>query len=49
LKSLGFPGLWLDAAALVRNDLAAAVVAANLGLASPEHAEFIAQLDNERV
>jgi len=48
LKSLVFPGLWLDAAALVRNDLAAAVAAANSGLASPEHAAFVAQLDKKR-
>ncbi len=48
LKSLVFPGLWLDVAALVRNDLAAAVAAANLGLASPEHAEFVALLSRRR-
>jgi Uma2 family endonuclease len=48
LKSLVFPGLWLDAPALVRNDLRAAVAAANVGLASPEHAEFVAQLDRKR-
>jgi Uma2 family endonuclease len=48
LKSLVFPGLWLDVPALLRNDLAAAAAAANLGLASPEHAEFIAQLREKR-
>ncbi len=48
LKSLVFPGLWLDFPALVRNDLAAAVATANLGLASPEHAEFVSQLSKKR-
>jgi Uma2 family endonuclease len=48
LKSLVFPGLWLDAPALLRGDLAAAVAAANRGLASPEHAEFVSQLDKRR-
>lgn len=40
LKSLVFPGLWLDAASLLRNDVPAAVAAANRGLLSPQHAEF---------
>lgn len=48
LKSLVFPGLWLDAPALLRNDLAAAVAAANRGLAGPEHAEFVAVLQQKR-
>ena len=48
LKSLLFPGLWLDAPALLRNDLAAAVATANRGSASPEHAEFVARLQERR-
>ncbi len=48
LKSLVFPGLWLDATSLLRNDLAAAVAAANRGLASPEHAEFVSRLQEIR-
>jgi Uma2 family endonuclease len=47
-KSLVFPGLWLDVPALLRNDLAAAVATANLGLASPEHAEVVARLNEKR-
>ncbi|NLY02198.1 MAG: hypothetical protein GXY83_39440 [Rhodopirellula sp.] len=48
LRMLVFPGLWLDAAALLRNDPAAAVAAANRGLARPEHAKFVAQLNKKR-
>lgn len=48
LKSAVFPGLWLDPPALLRNDQAAAVAAANRGLTSPEHAEFVARLQEKR-
>ena len=44
LKSIVFPGLWLDAAALVRFDLARVHQVLQQGLASPEHAEFVAKL-----
>jgi hypothetical protein len=44
LRSTIFPGLWLDAAALVRGDLAAVLAAVQQGLNSPEHAEFAARL-----
>ncbi len=44
LKSEVFLGLWLDAAALVRGDLAAVLDAVRRGLASPEHAAFAARL-----
>lgn len=48
LKSRFFPGLWLDPAALVSGDLAAALAAALAavlaGLASPEHAELVRRL-----
>jgi len=40
-KSAVFPGLWLDAAAVLRGDLAAALQVLQQGLASPEHAEFL--------
>jgi len=43
-----FPGLWLDAAAMLRGDLAQVIAALQQGLASPEHAEFVARLRRER-
>jgi hypothetical protein len=45
LRSTAFPGLWLDPAALVRGDLAAVLAVLHQGLASPEHAAFVAQLN----
>ena len=48
LRSVAFPGLWLDPAALVRRDLAAVLAALNRGLASPEHAAFVQQLAARR-
>jgi hypothetical protein len=39
-----FAGLWLDAAALVRGDLATVLTAVQQGLASAEHAAFVARL-----
>jgi Uma2 family endonuclease len=48
LKSETFPGLWLDATALVRRDLAAVLAAVTRGLASPEHAAFARQLAARR-
>jgi len=47
-KSEVFPGLWLDAAALLRGDQAAMLNVLNEGLASPEHAEFVERLDKMR-
>ena len=44
LKSATFPGLWLDVAAMLRRDLAAVLAVLNQGLASPEHAAFVAKL-----
>jgi Uma2 family endonuclease len=40
-RSEVLPGLWLDAAALVRGDLPAVSQAAREGLASPEHEAFV--------
>jgi Uma2 family endonuclease len=48
LKSETFPGLWLDAAALVRRDLAAVLAALTRGLASPVHASFAQHLAARR-
>jgi Uma2 family endonuclease len=43
-RSEVFPGLWLDPAALVRRDLAAVLVTLQQGLATAEHAVFVAAL-----
>lgn len=48
LKSETFPGLWLDAAALVQRDLATVLAALARGLASPEHAAFVQLLASRR-
>lgn len=40
-----FPGLWLDPAALLRGDLATVLAAVQRGIASPEHAVFVAKLN----
>ena len=44
LHSEVFPGLWLDASALLRGDLATVLARAQDGLASAEHAAFAARL-----
>ena len=38
-----FPGLWLDAAALLRGDMKQMLAALRHGLDSPEHSAFVAQ------
>jgi Uma2 family endonuclease len=43
LKSGVFPGLWLDAAALLRGDMKSALAALRHGLESAEHQVFAAQ------
>ena len=43
-RSKVFPGLWLDPAALLRGDLAGVLATLDRGLASPEHAAFVAKL-----
>jgi Uma2 family endonuclease len=45
IRSEIFPGLWLDAAALLRGDLPRVHAVLHEGLASPEHAHFVAQLN----
>ena len=42
LKSRAFPGLWLDPAALLAGDRSALKAASAAGLASPDHAAFVA-------
>jgi Uma2 family endonuclease len=44
LRSEVFPGLWLDPDALIRGDTAQVLAALQQGLASPEHAAFVARL-----
>ncbi len=44
-KSEILPGLWLDAAALIRGDMSTAARVAQQGLASTEHPEFVARLN----
>ena len=44
LRSEVFPGLWLDAAAMIRGDTATALKALAEGLASNEHEEFVKNL-----
>jgi len=44
IRSEVFPGLWLDTAALLRGDLAAALESLKQGLASQPHADFCAGL-----
>lgn len=43
-RSSIFPGLWLDPAALESGDGPALLAALSRGLATPEHAEFVARL-----
>jgi Uma2 family endonuclease len=43
-RSEVFPGLWLDAAALLEGDMARVAQAQQAGLASPEYAAFVARL-----
>jgi Uma2 family endonuclease len=45
LRSEVFPGLWLDPVALVRGDLPRLMAVLQQGLASPEHAAFVARLN----
>jgi len=43
-RSETFPGLWLDPAALLRRDARRLLAVLRQGLASPEHATFVAKL-----
>ena len=44
IKSVAFPGLWLDPAALLKLDLPRVLQVLQQGLATPEHASFVARL-----
>jgi hypothetical protein len=43
-RSEAFPGLWLDALALLTDDQTKALTTMQRGLSSDEHAAFVAQL-----
>ena len=43
-RSKVFPGLWLDPAALLRGDLDGVIATLDRGLASSQHAAFVAKL-----
>ena len=45
LRSETFPGLWLDPVALAGMNLARVLEVGRLGVASPEHAAFVARLE----
>jgi Uma2 family endonuclease len=45
-RSEVFPGLWLDTKAMLRDDGARVIEVLEMGLAHPEHAEFVAKLAN---
>ena len=47
-KSTVFPGLWLEPAAMVRGELAGVLEILRQGLATPEHAAFVDQLEASR-
>lgn len=43
-RSVTLPGLWLDSAALIGGDMARVLDVLQQGLASPDHARFVARL-----
>lgn len=47
-RSAVFPGLWLDPAALLNRDMAGVLTTLERGLATPEHAAFVARLADEK-
>jgi Uma2 family endonuclease len=46
-RSRAFPGLWLDAEAILRSDCRRVLAALRQGLATPEHAAFVARLEKQ--
>jgi Uma2 family endonuclease len=48
VRSRVFPGLWLDATALVEDNMTRVFAVLQQGLASPEHAEFVRKLESRR-
>lgn len=47
LRSVAFPGLWLDPAALTSGDSVRVLAVVQEGIGSPEHADFVAHLGAE--
>jgi hypothetical protein len=47
-KSTVFPGLWLDAPALLRHDIRQVMATLQHGIETPEHAAFVQQLQARR-
>lgn len=47
-RSEAFPGLWLDAAALLRGELARVIQVVQQGLESADHADFVKRLEQSR-
>jgi hypothetical protein len=45
VRSEVFPGLWLDTGALLRGDLQGVLATLQKGMATPEHAAFVARLN----
>lgn len=48
LRSEAFPGLWLDAEALMRGDLAGVLEVLRQGIASDEHQAFVQKLQSQK-
>lgn len=48
IRVRAFPGLWIDPAAVFRNDHSVALNVLQQGLASPEHAQFVRDLEQRR-
>ena len=48
LRSAVFPGLWLDAGALLAGDMAQVFTVLTKGLNTPQHGEFVARLRRDR-
>jgi hypothetical protein len=44
-RSEAFPGLWLEAAAMLGGDLKQVLATLQRGLATPEHAAFVQRLN----
>jgi hypothetical protein len=47
LRSLVFPGLWLDYSKLLSGDFSGVLAVLQAGLNSPEHAQFVKELSEK--
>jgi hypothetical protein len=47
VRSEDFPGLWLDALALLEGDLAQVLEVLQAGLATEEHSAFVEQVESQ--